>query len=219
MTLLPQASLGPYAWGRGADPKFLCAKGISDAPLQGHAVRKKANMSWVDNGDIKYIPRASEVFSLIEKDTSLSYSLPAVGSTAGKVLQHAHSVYERIHRENFPMIFKFGIAHCAHFRMHNAIYGYRGGRDKFEHLMVLFASTERVGPAFLESALIHSYIGSLTCFNIYFYVLLFLEKDYNIIQYISDTCRAEVLLDVEMCGSGVTQSPKTMRMRVHFSPM
>ena len=165
-TLLPKASLGPYAWERGVDPKLLSAKRISDAPLQGRVSSKKAKLSWVDHKDIKNLPRASEVFSLIEKDPSLSYSLPAVGSTGGRVLQHAHSVYERIHRENFPMISKFGITHCAHFRMHNAIYGYRGGRDKFEHLMVLFASTERVGPAFLESALIHSYIGSLTSFNV-----------------------------------------------------
>ena len=175
--MFPKASLGPYAWEHAVDPKLLRAKRISDAPLQRHVASKKAKLSWVEHEDVKNLPRASEVFSLIDRDPSLSYSLPPVRATAGRVLQHAHSVYERIHRENSPMIFKFGITHCAHFRMHNAIYGYRGGRDKFEHLMVLFASPEPVGPAFLESSLIHSYIGSLTCFNIqHFYVLLVLAE-------------------------------------------
>ena len=111
-------------------------------------------------------PVVNTLLDELEKHDQISVWLPLKVTTAGMVLKHAVQVVETIFESFAPMIFKFGITHCAHFRMHNAIYGYRGGRDKFEHLMVLFASTERVGPAFLESALIHSYIGSLTSFNV-----------------------------------------------------
>ena len=108
------------------------------------------------------LPRAADVFAKIDADDALSYRLPAAGATAGSVLKHAEAVFEGLHLHNKPMSFKFGFTHDAHFRFHNAKFGYKRGREKFQQMVVIFASSTPTGPAFLEAMLIKLYGGCLT---------------------------------------------------------
>lgn len=156
--------MGPYAWESFAssDPvKLQHAKRTAEIPQPTPVRSKRIRTNWMDHEDLRDLPRAAEVFSLIDGDNSLSYSLPPVGATAGRVVQHAFSVFERIHAKLYPMIYKFGITRCAHTRWRHSQYGYRTGTDKFEEMTVIFASPECHGPAFLEATLIHHYLGNL----------------------------------------------------------
>ena len=58
------------------------------------------------------------------------------------------------------MTYKFGITNDAHQRWHHKRYGYESGRDKYEHMVVLYAANNPHGPAFLEAALINKYFGN-----------------------------------------------------------
>lgn len=89
----------------------------------------------------------------------LEYRLPPRGVPAGKVLQHAKSVFANLHRKHQPMVFKFGYTHDPTWRWSNPIYGYKFDRQKWSHMVVLFESTEPFGPAMLEAFLIDLYQG------------------------------------------------------------
>ena len=160
-SFLAKASLGPYAWERRDAAKVVHAKRFHNTEATVYSNKRVKVMDWKDDEGLNGLPRAWDVFSLIDNDPLLSYRLPTPGATAGRVLKHAYSVFERLQREHKPMIFKIGITHCAHFRMYNPLFGYKGGADKFEHLCVIFASAEPYGPAFLEAAMIDRFIGNL----------------------------------------------------------
>ena len=100
------------------------------------------------------------MFERIHGDDQLSSQLPPPRSSAGSVLQHAINVFERLHTRNKPMTYKFGITNDAHQRWHHKRYGYESGRDKYEHMVVLYAANNPHGPAFLEAALINKYFGN-----------------------------------------------------------
>ena len=87
----------------------------------------------------------------------MSISLPKAGATAGQVLTHAVNTFERVHKPQYPCTFKFGITHDPCFRWNHHPYGYRYGRERFEHMIVIFASSNPHGPAFLEAALIRQF--------------------------------------------------------------
>ena len=114
---------------------------------------RSCQLSWKDES-INRLPRTRQVFSLIDGDDHLSYQLPPTGSTAGRILQHAAGIFERLLSKHKPMTFKFGITHDAHARWHSKKYGYRYSLEKFEHLTVVYAADNPYGPSFLEAALI-----------------------------------------------------------------
>lgn len=95
-----------------------------------------------------------------EPSAPISYHLPADGSSAGKVLQHASRELEKLFRKHDPMIWKVGYTHNPFWRWTNELYGYAKARDKWSTMAVLYISKEPFGPAMLEAALIDKF-GSI----------------------------------------------------------
>ena len=155
-----EASLGPFPWNikgpvaEAAATKLRCSEEPSTSHVQPKWRRLLAE-------DVLSLPGTEEVFEKIESDKYLSYRLPFPNATAGVVLSHATAVFEGLQYSYKPMTFKFGFSHCAHFRWHNPKFGYKYELNKFEHMVVLFAAADPVGPAFLEAALIQRYESSL----------------------------------------------------------
>lgn len=112
---------------------------------------------YLEDEELRNLDRTVEVFKKIEMEEHMSFTLPKPASTAGYVLAHACSSFESLHSKHNPMTFKFGITHCAHFRWHHRPYGYRHGVEKFTHMVILYASSNPYGPAFLEASLIQRY--------------------------------------------------------------
>lgn len=110
------------------------------------------------------------MFDSIHGDDQLSSKLPPARSSAGSVLQHAISVFERLHARHKPMTYKFGITNDAHQRWHHRRYGYKYSRDKYEHMVVLYAANNPHGPAFLEAALINQYYSNLAACHVQVWV-------------------------------------------------
>ena len=110
------------------------------------------------------LERTKEVFAKIEADEALSYKLPVPTATAGQVLSHSMAVFENLHARHKPMTFKFGYSHCASFRWHNRLYGYKFEVNKFEGMLVVYAAADTQGPAFLEAALIQNYKSFLVLY-------------------------------------------------------
>lgn len=180
---LPEAALGPYAWehrpikrlrsnaradsvpnppGR-AYPNLPVETGQLDENLHHHS--KKTSLSWDDTylryPDLKDLPRAQDVFRKIEADPCLVLRMPRPSVTAGNVLSHCTQCFEKILAENKPMSFKFGFTRDAAVRWHSRTYGYAFSKEKFDWMVVLYASASPHGPAFLEAALIEKYFGYL----------------------------------------------------------
>ena len=104
--------------------------------------------------------RTTEVFAVIEQEKHMSYNLPKPGSTAGRVLAHASEVFQSLMRKHSPMVFKFGITHCPRFRWYHKPWGYQHSIERFEHMMIVFASSSTVAPAYVEAALIDKFSSS-----------------------------------------------------------
>ena len=135
------------------DPSFQLNKIEEDNP--NALVQKKAfTPSYLLDEDLRSLSRTVEVFEKIEQQPHMSFSLPRPGATAGAVLGHATKAFERLHKKEFPMTFKFGITHCAHFRWHHHPYGYKYDREKFDRMLIIYATSNPAGPAFLEASLI-----------------------------------------------------------------
>lgn len=110
-------------------------------------------------GGLMSLERSVEVFRKIQMDPCLSCELPKPGATAGAVLRHCCNLFESLLSRWKPMTFKFGITHDASFRWHNAKFGYKFARDRFEKMVVCYAASDPYGPAFLEAGLIEKYQG------------------------------------------------------------
>ena len=139
---------------------------------------RSCQLSWKDS--INCLPRTNQVFNRIDGDDRLSYQLPPTGSTAGRILQHAAGIFERLLSKHKPMTFKFGITNDAHARWHSKKYGYRFSVEKFEHLIVVYAADNPYGPSFLEAALIDrfkSFFAQLL--HLHFSLLKFLKGYLN----------------------------------------
>ena len=52
------------------------------------------------------------------------------------------------------VIFKLGYTLSPAWRWGNDVYGYQNSKDKWEHMIIYYISSEPYGPAMLESALI-----------------------------------------------------------------
>lgn len=107
------------------------------------------------------LPRTQTLVDQISQDSHLSYNLPRVGSTAGQIIQHGQRVIESVIERKQPATFKIGYSHDPVWRFHNSLYGYAHGRDRFEHLCVVYMSHEYISCAFLEAALIQLFKGDL----------------------------------------------------------
>lgn len=116
------------------------------------------------SSEILALPRTHECFSLIEGDGRLDYSLPKPNVTAGQVLKHCYEALDGVLRKENPCIYKVGYTHCASFRLYNKVYGYAWERDKWERMLVIYASNESISPAFVEGALIQREMGALPWF-------------------------------------------------------
>lgn len=107
--------------------------------------------------DLRNLPRSRDVFRKIETDPVLRIQLPRPAATAGKVLEHSINTFERLYSTNKPMTFKFGLTHDAAVRFHNPRFGYVTSKDPFDYMLVLYATSNSHGAAFLEAALINEF--------------------------------------------------------------
>lgn len=174
-----QASLGPYAWetpqhdqgGAGLDTGNhpLLNGDCNGLPLdidmpdyrRSRSPRSRAHHGepppYLQDEELSKLERTQEVFELVERESHMSYKLPKPGATAGQVLRHASCVFETLMSKHSPMSFKFGITHNPVFRWYHKPWGYKHGVEKYENLVVLYASSSCIGPAFLEAALIDKF--------------------------------------------------------------
>ena len=157
-----QASLGPFAWENNITTQSYCrsAKRTREDTFESDEYAGKENLRQVSlvmghlPQEIRDLPRSAEVFSMIHSNPSLSLKLPPNGASAGRVLDHAACVFQDLQRRHSPLTFKFGITHCPHFRWMNPTYGYRHCFDRFQEMVIIFASKNPDAPSFLEAALI-----------------------------------------------------------------
>ena len=105
------------------------------------------------------LPRTSALFDMIDNDPKLSYNLPRVGCSAGQVIQHAQTIIQNTVDRLKPATFKIGFSHNPVWRFNNMLYGYKSGKDRFEHLCVVYVSCDSLPAAFLEAALIQIFQG------------------------------------------------------------
>lgn len=111
--------------------------------------------------DLKILARSQDCFRKIEMDHCLSLALPKPGSTPGSVLNHCIKTIEKLYAEKKPMTFKIGFTHDPAVRWHNSVFGYKGSKDPFDYMIVLYGAANPHGPAFLEAALINHFGGYL----------------------------------------------------------
>ena len=125
--------------------------------LDLHTVPTKKGQEHLDFEDLRELARSASVFSDIAEDPCISLLLPPSGVTAGRVLEHACTVFRNHHSKLSPMTFKFGFTHSPCFRWHSKLFGYKDCVDKFQHMAILFAAANPHAPAFLEAALIREF--------------------------------------------------------------
>ena len=92
---------------------------------------------------------------------TIEFQTPKPNLSAGAVLQHAIRRMEALFSKEEPLIFKVGWTHDPIWQWGNTMYGYKFARDCWAGMVVLFASHEPHGPAFLEAALIDRYQSNL----------------------------------------------------------
>lgn len=164
--------MGPYAWQYKPAKRLKCSHpevsdpNPSSLPLQGtepiggepeqQPVSEPMTFrdDYMRHRDLVGLPRSQDAFRKIELDPNLSMNLPRPNANAGAVLDHAIKVFEGLLEKNKPMTFKVGITHDAWIRWHNRTFGYKHSKDKFGHLVVVYAAANPYGPSFLEAALI-----------------------------------------------------------------
>jgi len=104
------------------------------------------------------LDRAPACFLGLLADPQLGCKLPMVGSSTGAVVRHALETFEKVLNRHKPMVFKFGFTHDPQNRFTNSKFGYASDpHQKWEVMVVMFASHEPVGPAFLEALLIEKF--------------------------------------------------------------
>lgn len=133
--------------------------------LPGQASQRKWQRHWrnVLDWETLALKRTEDCFTKIEADPMLDYNLPCKpGMLAGTILKHCYQVVDNILSSQSPCILKVGYTHCAHYRFYNQIFGYKHDKaDKWEKMIVIFASSETIAPAFIEGAIIQRRKGFL----------------------------------------------------------
>ena len=84
-------------------------------------------------------------------------------------------------RSQYPCIWKVGYTHCAHFRFYNSKFGYQHEVDKWQKMIVIYAASETISPAFVEGAIIQRHEGFLNAHHL----KLTLEYGTNLYTYSS----------------------------------
>ena len=110
---------------------------------------------------------AGKVTALIHESRAaetIVWRLPKRNLSAGTVLQHAVHSIEAYFEQYTPCIWKVGWTHDPIWRWGNTLYGYGVAKDRWEQMVMIFASHEPHGPAFLEAALIEKYKSFLVLF-------------------------------------------------------
>lgn len=147
-------------WSTIVTPVHHLATGSTCGP------RRRDRFHWRNTLDAATLQlgRTLECFDLIEQDPRLDYHLPKkLKTTAGLVLKQCYDIVDGILEKQKPCIFKFGFTHCAHYRFYNDLFGYARETDRWEQLVVIYASSESTSPAFVEGALIQRHKGALIC--------------------------------------------------------
>lgn len=98
---------------------------------------------------------------MIEADSKLDYCLPPKGALPGHVLKHCFGVVERHLERASPMTYKIGYTHNAHGRFYNTKFGYcTEWKNRWEGMVVVYASSDTVSASFVEAAMIQHFMGS-----------------------------------------------------------
>lgn len=114
------------------------------------------------------LDRTRECFELIESEELLDYDLPRrPNMTAGAILKHCYESLDKTLEKQKPCIFKVGFTHCAHFRFFNSVFGYINETDKWEKMIVTYASSEAISASYIEGAMIQRHKGSSYLCNMY----------------------------------------------------
>ena len=106
------------------------------------------------------LERTRPCFERVLSDPMVEFRLPRKGALSGSILKHAYTVVEKILAAG-PVVFKIGFTHCPTTRLRNVKFGYVRERQRWQKMVVVYASSEAVGPSFLEASLIAKYRGSL----------------------------------------------------------
>ena len=120
-------------------------------------------LSWPHSLDEKLmkLERTTECFNKIVSDPKLELQLPKRGCLAGGVIKHAMDVFDKTSRLHSPMVYKFGYTHCPKYRFYNNKFGYAVDKhQRWQSMIILFASHETAGPSFLEAFLIEKFKGN-----------------------------------------------------------
>ena len=86
------------------------------------------------------------------------------------MLQHASKVLQLTLDRLSPMTFKIGFTHDPAFRFRNRTYGYVSSRDRWQGMIVVFASHDPIVASYVEAALILYFMGDWV--ELYFFVVV-----------------------------------------------
>ena len=131
-------------------------------PSAGWKRASSRKLHWKDalEEGLVSIPRTLDVFTKIENDVKLGYDLPPKNAVAGRILTHCMDVVTQVINQHKPLIYKFGYCYDAPVRFYNRTFGYVLDKEKWDFLLVLYASSETISPGFVEASLIHQFKGN-----------------------------------------------------------
>lgn len=169
---------------------FLYQPGIvkeSDGPFPWKKSDGKSEPKMVNNDDAQTSRKPEGGFSIKtnpkldshkEKFTGLTqivdgcdalgciyFDVPPVDAVAGKILQHATRIVEKLFLAHSPMTFKIGFTHNPIWRWTNKLYGYKKALEKWEHMTILLIRDEPYTPAMLEACLIDKFGGNMAAYH------------------------------------------------------
>ena len=92
----------------------------------------------------------------------VTFQLPALDALSGRVIRHCSTVLEKLFETEAPLTWKIGVTHCPHWRWTNQLYGYKHGREKFKHMLIMYMAPEPFSVGMLEAAMIDKYQSNWT---------------------------------------------------------
>ena len=111
------------------------------------------------NPKMQSLPRTREVFEKMLAMQEFIIKLPKADALAGQVIRHGVNVIEETLRLHGPMVYKIGFSYNPYNRWHNKSFGYKYEKQRWQHMTIIYISSETMGPAFLEAALIQRFKG------------------------------------------------------------
>ena len=139
---------------------------VSPGVLQQRHRRRRHWMDVLDHVTLS-LSRTQRCFEAIERDDKIDYALPAKPNMlAGQIMRHCCETLDALLEDQKPCIYKIGYTHDASWRWHNQKYGYRWEKAQWSNMLVIYASSETISPAFVEGALIQRHKGSLNAHHL-----------------------------------------------------